>query len=218
MEPLVRPLLIVGLGNPGEAYKKTRHNVGFSVVQSFAKKYGFTFRHASHCFGELAQGMIEKRKVLLLLPTTFMNLSGDAVKQCTEYYKVSLDDLLVVCDDVALPLGALRMRTKGSSGGHNGLKSIEARVGTQYYARLRIGVGAPTQEDLADFVLARFSSEEQKTMEMSLEKCVGVLHDWVLLGVDSAMQKANTRETEEQSGERDRKGGEEPPASLPSQK
>ena len=130
-------------------------------------------------------------KGYLLLPTTFMNGSGEAVRKCKDYYEVPLDRLLIVCDDVALPLGTLRIRSQGSCGGHNGLKNIETHLHTQYYARLRIGVGGPGEQILADYVLGRFSAEESKRIEKTTEDALGVLDLWVTAGIAAAMQVAN---------------------------
>jgi peptidyl-tRNA hydrolase, PTH1 family len=198
--------LIVGLGNPGDAYTKTRHNVGFNIVQSFGKKHGFTFRHASHLIGDLAQGSVQEKKVMLLQPTTYMNSSGDAVRRCVDYFQVPLDHMLVVCDDVALPLGTIRLRSKGSSGGHNGLKSIEAHIHTEHYARLRIGVGAPGQEALEDFVLGRFSQEEWKIVEEMTAKAMEVLQLWIAAGIAAAMQSANAQKNQAKKEEGEKNG------------
>ena len=195
--------LIVGLGNPGEAYKKTRHNVGFNIVQSLAKKHSLSFKHASHLIGDVAQGQICGKKGLLLLPTTFMNSSGDAVRRCIDYFKIALDHMMVVCDDVALPIGTLRLRSKGSSGGHNGLKSIEAHVHTQFYARLKIGVSSPEQEELTDYVLGKFTQEESKKIQEMTEKAIEVLELWIAAGIAMAMKKANTKlQEEKEEGEK----------------
>jgi PTH1 family peptidyl-tRNA hydrolase len=189
----IEKFLIIGLGNPGEAYKETRHNVGFTIVQSLGAKHGLTFRHASHLVGELAQGNVRDKKLLLLQPTTFMNSSGDAVRRCIDYFQVPLDHMIVVCDDVALPIGTIRMRSKGSSGGHNGLKNIQAHIHTEHYARLRIGVGAPGHEALADYVLGRFSQEEKKIVEEMAIKAIEVLELWMMVGIAAAMQSANAK-------------------------
>ena len=188
--------LIVGLGNPGEAYVETRHNVGFNIVQSLAKKHGLSFKHASHLIGEVAQGEICGKKGLLLLPTTFMNSSGDAVRRCIDYFKVALDHLIIVCDDIALPIGTVRIRSRGSSGGHNGLKSIEAHLHTEYYARLRVGVSSPEQEKLVDYVLGKFSQEEIKIIEEITAKAIKALELWIAAGIAIAMQTANAQKLE----------------------
>jgi peptidyl-tRNA hydrolase, PTH1 family len=198
--------LIVGLGNPGEAYIKTRHNVGFNIVQSLAKKHAMGFKHASHLIGDVAQGEICEKKGLLLLPTTFMNSSGDAVRRCIDDFKVPLDRLIVVCDDIVLPIGKMRLRSKGSSGGHNGLKSIEAHLNTQYYARLRIGVGSPQEGKLVDYVLGKFSQEEIKVIEEITVKAVEVLELWIAAGIAMAMQTANSTKLEVKKEEGEKNG------------
>lgn len=189
--------LIVGLGNPGTAYEKTRHNVGFEIVQSFAMSHKWSFRHVSHLIGDIAQGSVENKKILLLLPTTFMNSSGDAVRRCIDYFKVPIDHLLIVCDDVALPVGTIRMRVKGTSGGHNGLKSIETHLHTEYYARMRIGVGAPEHEELADYVLGKFSLEESQMIQEITQRATDALQLWISIGIAAAMQAANQVKKEE---------------------
>jgi PTH1 family peptidyl-tRNA hydrolase len=198
--------LIVGLGNPGEAYVKTRHNVGFNIVQSLAKKHGLGFKHASNLIGEVAQGEIRGKKGLLLLPTTFMNSSGDAVRRCIDYFKMPLDHLIVVCDDVALPIGTMRIRSKGSSGGHNGLKSIETHLHTEHYARLRIGISSPGHEQLTDYVLGKFSQEEIKMIEEMRIKAVEVLELWIGAGIAIAMQTANKQKEEVKKEEGEKNG------------
>lgn len=198
--------LIVGLGNPGEAYVNTRHNIGFNSVQSLAKKHGLSFKHASHLIGDIAQGEICGKKGLLLLPTTFMNSSGDAVRRCIDDFKLTLDHLIVVCDDVALPIGTMRIRSRGSSGGHNGLKSIAEHLHTQHYARLRIGVSAPGQEKLADYVLGKFSQEEMKMIEEITMKTIKALELWIAAGIAVAMQTANAQKLEVKKEEGEKNG------------
>ncbi len=185
--------LIVGLGNPGAGYQDTRHNVGFQVVQAFAQARGWSFRHSSDLMGELAKGDVEGKRLFLLQPTTFMNSSGDAVRRCIDYYQVPIENLLVVCDDVALDLGTMRIRARGSDGGHNGLKSIAAHLRTQYYARLRIGVGSPGQVVLADYVLGRFTSDEKVKVAAVVDRAQHILGLWISQGVAAAMQEANVR-------------------------
>jgi PTH1 family peptidyl-tRNA hydrolase len=189
--------LIVGLGNPGSAYKETRHNIGFKVLEALSSQKGWVFKSAPDLKGKLAQGTLGENQVLLLLPSTFMNLSGEAVRACIEKFKVPLDHLIIVSDDVALPLGAIRLRSKGSAGGHNGLKSIETHLGTQYYSRLKIGVGEPGERDLSDYVLDSFSLEERETVKESIKKALEVLDTWMEKGLPDAMQVANKRIKEE---------------------
>jgi peptidyl-tRNA hydrolase, PTH1 family len=187
-------LLIIGLGNPGASYKRTRHNVGFEIVHAFAEKKGMKFRHDSQLIGDVAQGSVHDKKVILLCPSTYMNVSGESVRRCVDYYKVPIDHLIVVSDDVALPIGTLRLRPKGSSGGHNGLKSIESHLNTEHYARLKIGVGAPGEQVLADHVLGRFTEEESRTIHEAAVKAVAALEMWVHSGIAMAMQMANKKD------------------------
>lgn len=170
--------LIVGLGNPGKEYENTRHNIGFMALQLFAKLHDFKFRYSSGVKGDLAIGTVGGQKVLLLLPSVYMNLSGISVKLCQSYYKVEISHLIVVCDDAAIDFGECRLRTKGSSGGHNGLKNIEAAIGSQEYARLRVGIGYPTGEMLADYVLDKFTKEEQERLPEILTKVADMLKSW----------------------------------------
>lgn len=194
--------LIVGLGNPGDAYRNTRHNAGFEVVKAFAQQRGLSFRHASNLIGEFAQGEVDGKKLFLLLPTTFMNSSGDAVRRCIDYYKVPVHELLIVCDDIALPLGVMRIRAKGSTGGHNGLKSVEAHLGTDHYLRFRIGVGSPSGQDLIDHVLGKFTSEEKPVVDEMVKKAAEILLLYVQKGSAAAMQKANARKEESENQEK----------------
>lgn len=183
--------LIVGLGNPGSKYRRTRHNVGFEILLAFAQMHKVVFQESSRGLGGLAQGSLENQEFALLMPATFMNESGQAVKRYVSELRVPLDELLVVCDDVALPLGKTRIRLKGSAGGHNGLKSIQAYLGTEHYARLRIGIGDSKGEDLADYVLDRFLPEEQEIMEGTIKKAVAILTLYVTQGIAAAMQFKN---------------------------
>lgn len=188
------PYLIVGLGNPGSSYSATRHNVGFEIAKAFAFKRSWKFRGEASLKAELAQGMIEDKRVLVLLPMTFMNESGQAVRSALDYFKVPLENLLLVSDDVSLATGVLRMRFKGSSGGHNGLKSVEQHLGTVHYARLRVGVGEPKErQPLEDYVLGRFAEEESKVILESFPKAVDALELWITKGVAIAMQAVNTK-------------------------
>lgn len=179
----------MGLGNPGSTYEKTRHNIGFRVVEQFAAQRGWPLKKEPDLNGQVASG----EGIIVFRPLTFMNRSGEAVKRCIERFQVPLDHLLVVSDDVALPLGVLRLRSKGSAGGHNGLKSIEAHLGTSFYSRLKLGVGSPAGEVLADYVLGPFSLEEEKVAQESIERATVVLELFVKEGLSRAMQQANAR-------------------------
>src|SRR5262249_375414 len=151
--------LVVGLGNPGKRYEGTRHNVGFAVVDALAEGPSVS-GFKSQFEAEVAEWHEDGEKGLLLKPETFMNLSGRAVRQALDFYQLGWIDLLVVCDDFNLPLGKLRFRARGTHGGHNGLRDIQGHVGTTEYSRLRVGVGAPPEEECVDHVLGRFKSAE----------------------------------------------------------
>lgn len=184
--------LIVGLGNPGKSYERTRHNVGFAAVEMLAKKHSLVFKKELKFKGWVAEGQIGVDPVLLLMPLTYMNLSGEAVALLMHYYQIDLSRLIILTDDVALPLGQLRIRINSGSGGHNGLKSVEESLQTQRYPRLRIGVGDRTEGDLADHVLSRFSKEEEQRIPAVLEKVVRAVEIWLDQGLTSAMNFANS--------------------------
>lgn len=178
-----RDYLVVGLGNPGSAYAQTRHNMGFLSVEKFAEKLGLSFRKGDQFLGKIASGLVFGKKVYLLLPSTFMNSSGESVRLAMNYYRIPLSNLLVICDDINIPFGTLRRRKEGSAGGHNGLKSIEAHLDTRDYARLRIGVGdrahGRAYGDLADHVLGHFTSEEMKELPQILENSAADILQWL---------------------------------------
>lgn len=170
--------LIVGLGNPGARYEKTRHNLGFRVVRALASESGIRFKK-----GDLfwrGEGSVEGEAVLLVLPQAYMNRSGLAVRQVLSETRAPLKDLLVVSDDLALPLGALRMRAAGSSGGHQGLESIIALVGSQSFPRLRLGIGpVPAGIVWEDFVLGKFTRQEESVMARVVPEAVGAVRLWI---------------------------------------
>lgn len=169
-------VVIVGLGNPGREYALTRHNIGFLTVRAFAAKQGLGFKEEKRFFCEVAKGIVDGVKVHLLMPQTYMNDSGKAVRAYLEYYHLSSKNLIVVSDDVDLPCGMLRVRDSGSAGGHNGLKSIEAAIGTPRYVRMRMGVGSKLlQQELADHVLGRFSAQEMEQQPAFIDEGVKVL-------------------------------------------
>jgi PTH1 family peptidyl-tRNA hydrolase len=182
--------LVVGLGNPGSKYEATRHNIGFDVVDRLAAN-GSGARFLDRFDGLLAVTEIDFRRVLLLKPLTFMNLSGRSVRQALQFYKLDLADLLVICDDLSLPLGKLRIRRAGSDGGQKGLKDITAQLGSEDYARLRIGIGDRGPIDAADFVLSRFRPTERSTIEDALILATQAVAVWVSQGVDTAMNRFN---------------------------
>ena len=182
--------LIVGLGNPGTQYERTRHNVGFMAIDLFAQKHGaMNFRVAHESF--LADVLLGAEKLLLLKPQTYMNLSGRAVASAMGFYKLNVDDLLVVVDDVALPAGMIRLRPSGSAGGHNGLKDIESAVGGITYSRLRIGVDAPGIVPQKDYVLNAFTPEQKPRIESALKTSVEAIGVWAQNGIVTAMNRFN---------------------------
>jgi peptidyl-tRNA hydrolase, PTH1 family len=189
--------VVVGLGNPGKQYHGTRHNVGYAVVDALASGPS-ACRFQSRFQAQVAELMEGDQKVLLVKPETYMNLSGRAVRQVIDFYQVELADLLVVCDDINLPLGKLRIRTKGSHGGHNGLRDIQNHLGTQDYSRLRVGVGAG-EEDLVDHVLGRFRPSERPVIEDALSLAVQAVSLWAGQGVDECMNRYNVTTGKEPS-------------------
>lgn len=187
--------IVVGLGNPGPNYTGTRHNVGFDVVDILVSGPGGG-KYQRKFDAEIAEGLQGLDKVLYLKPLTFMNLSGRSVRQALDFYKVSPADLLVVCDDINLPLGQLRMRPQGSAGGHNGLKDIERQLGTQDYARLRLGVSGPGREDLVDYVLARFKPSERDIVNDMNIRAAQAAICWMKEGTAVTMNRFNAPEKE----------------------
>jgi len=162
--------LVVGLGNPTAQYAQTRHNVGFDVIDELAAQYSIPIDTMKHK-GAYGKGRIEGETVILLKPMTFMNLSGESVVQVANYFKIAPEDIIVVYDDINLDVGRLRIREKGSAGGHNGIKNIIAMLGTDSFARIRVGVGMkPAKMDLAAYVLSRFSEDERIMVEQGYEK------------------------------------------------
>lgn len=186
--------LVVGLGNPGEDYAPTRHNLGFRVVERVARSFGAPF--ASRKFGaELAEAAVGKERVLIMKPQTYMNASGEAVGAAARFFKVELEDLLVVHDDLELEPFRVQVKRGGGHGGHNGLKSLNAHLGSPDYVRVRLGVGRPPPRmQAADFVLGRFPGAEAEQVEACVERAAVAVRQVVELGATSAMNAFNRRE------------------------
>ena len=186
--------IIAGLGNPDDRYKGTRHNVGFDVIDLLAEKYNISVDTRKHQ-AYLGKGVIAGQKVILAKPQTYMNLSGESIGSLVEYYKVDPEEeLLVIHDDVSLDVGQLRIRKKGSAGGHNGLKNIIAHLGTNVFPRIKVGVGEkPKGYDLADYVLGHFSKGEKERMEEAYSLAAGAVELIVNREVDKAMNEYNKK-------------------------
>lgn len=182
--------LIVGLGNIGSEYQDTRHNIGFNVLDALAKASNTSFQEKR--YGAVCEIKIKGRTVVLLKPNTYMNLSGKAVRYWMQQEQIGLEELLVVVDDLALPFGTVRMRGKGSDGGHNGLKSINELIGTNNYARLRFGIGSNfSKGKQVDYVLGKWDEEEQLGLEKLLPFCCDYMIGFVLMGCNKAMNIYN---------------------------
>lgn len=183
--------LIVGLGNPGKKYDQTRHNIGFEVIQALAQRYA-TAPGRLKFEGQIQEGLVGSEKILLLMPHTFMNLSGRCVRYALDFYKLPPADLLLICDDFHLPLGTLRLRPSGSDGGQKGLADTIRQLGTDQFARLRLGIGpVPDQWDPADFVLGKFAAHEHKAVNDEIKRACEAAATWVEQGVLAAMGKFN---------------------------
>jgi PTH1 family peptidyl-tRNA hydrolase len=183
--------LVVGLGNPGRKYDGTRHNVGYEVVAELAKRHGAG--RAKLAFqGEISEIAIGAERTWLLLPHTYMNRSGGSVGAAVDFYKLAVGDVLVVCDDLNLPLGKLRIRSTGSAGGQKGLQDILKRLGTEDVPRLRLGIGGvPNGWDAADFVLSRFTAGERVEMDIARARAADAVACWACDGVATAMNRYN---------------------------
>jgi peptidyl-tRNA hydrolase, PTH1 family len=182
--------IVVGLGNPGRKYQGTRHNVGYAVIDSLAA--------GSHCgrFQERFQAQVAEctenlQRILLVKPETFMNLSGRCVREAVNFYQRPLSDLLIVCDDFNLPLGKLRVRARGTHGGHNGLRDIQNHLGTTEYPRLRIGVEAPGDKEAVEHVLGRFRPAERPVIDEAVARTAQAVGVWIHQGIDACMNQYN---------------------------
>jgi PTH1 family peptidyl-tRNA hydrolase len=183
--------LIVGLGNPGRKYEGTRHNLGYAVLVEIAKRLGIgTVKKKFE--GELAETFLDGEKLLLLSPTTYMNLSGTSVRGARDFFGLSNDQLLVVCDDLNLAVGKVRLRASGSAGGQKGLADVIRKLATEEFPRLRVGIGqVPPQWDAADFVLSKFNADELPLIEQAVVKAADAVAVWVREGLEASMNRYN---------------------------
>ncbi|RIK39211.1 MAG: aminoacyl-tRNA hydrolase [Chloroflexi bacterium] len=185
-------MLIVGLGNPGRRYQRTRHNIGFMVVDRLARDLpAGTAR--SRMQAELYETRLGERRVILAKPQTFMNASGESVGQLVRWYSIKRPNLLIVYDDLNLPFGTLRLRPGGSDGGHNGLTSIIQHLGTEQVPRLRVGIGRPVRGSTVPYVLSEFFQDERPLLPGVIERAAAAVHDWMTLGIDAAMNLHNRK-------------------------
>ena len=183
---------IIGLGNPGIKYAGTRHNIGFDAVTAIADKYNLKLNNKKFK-GLYADCYVGGEKVILVQPQTFMNLSGECVREVADFYKLNPDEIIIICDDINLDTGRIRIRKKGSAGGHNGLKNIILHLGTEEFPRIRVGAGEkPSDWDQVDFVLGRFPKDEEPIIREALSNVVSAVEAWVTDGIDTAMNKYNT--------------------------
>ena len=172
--------LFVGLGNPGPKYERTRHNAGFMAVDALSKEWNIELSEDKKFKGYIGRGVIKGEKVILLKPTTYMNLSGESVRAVMDFYDVEIEDLIVIYDDLDLPHGKIRMRLKGSAGGHNGIKSIIAETGTQEFDRIKIGIGRPQKGmTVVNHVLGKFSEDDYATILLTLDKVETALNHYL---------------------------------------
>jgi len=195
--------LIVGLGNPGRRYRGTRHNVGWEVISRLARRAGITVDE-DEGFSEVGRGSIKGIRVLLARPQTYVNVSGAAVRDLRRRHRVSPQDIIVVVDDLDLPLGRIRLRPGGSAGGHNGLKSIIDALGTTEFPRLRVGIGRPPAGiDPAEHVLTRFGPDEQAALDGALERAAEALEVAVVSGIAAAMNRFNAKTRQDEDSARE---------------
>jgi len=183
--------LIVGLGNPGKEYEKTRHNIGFMSLDKIAAELNIDIKKEKFK-GLIGEGIFNNQKILLLKPQTYMNLSGDSIRQVVDFYKISLENLIVIYDDIDIEECKFKIRKKGRSGSHNGMKSVISSLNSENFARIRIGIGKPhINEDLKDYVLKRITNVELKNYEETLNNVVSSIKSIIIEGIDSAMNKFN---------------------------
>ncbi len=182
--------IVVGLGNPGPEYRDTRHNVGFKVLEELAARYRVE-RQESKFDAIIGEIRVKGEKILLVKPLTYMNLSGKAVEPLVNWYKLNLADLMVIYDDMDLPVGTIRVRASGGSGGHKGIKSIIERLATEDFARSRIGIGRPNERDTVDWVLGRLTGEEKELIGLMTKKAADAVETWIKSGLTEAMNAYN---------------------------
>ena len=185
--------LIAGLGNPSRTYEGTRHNIGFTMIDAIGNKFGIDVTTKKHK-ALVGRGIIDGMRVILAKPQTYMNLSGESVREIADFYKIEPENIFIIYDDISLDVGQLRIRKKGSAGGHNGIKNIIAHLGTQEFPRIKVGIGnKPEGWDLADYVLSKYSKAEQEALEEASEGVVGAVKLMLMDDIEAAMNKYNAK-------------------------
>ena len=184
--------LVVGLGNPGREYKKTRHNIGFNLLDSIAKKNNYSFKKDKKFNCEIGETSINGEKVIIIKPLSFMNLSGTVVNKVRSFYDIDIDDILVIHDDLDMDFGKIRIVYDSSSGGHNGIKNINDCLGSQKYTRLKIGISNNKEMDTKDYVLGKFSKDNIKSLEHIYDKLDNIIYDFVRMNTEELKQKYNS--------------------------
>ena len=185
--------LIAGLGNPSKTYEGTRHNVGFSMIDALADAFQIDVTTKKHK-AIVGRGVIEGMKVILAKPQTYMNLSGESIREIADFYKIDPENMIIIYDDINLDVGRLRIRKKGSAGGHNGIKNIIAHLGTDVFPRIKVGIGEKPQGwDLADYVLSKYSKEEQQALREASDDVIGAVKLMVMDNIDAAMNQYNAK-------------------------
>jgi PTH1 family peptidyl-tRNA hydrolase len=185
--------LIAGLGNPSRTYEGTRHNIGFTMIDAIGNKFGIDVTTKKHK-ALVGRGMIEGMRVILAKPQTYMNLSGESIREITDFYKIEPENIIIIYDDISLDVGQLRIRKKGSAGGHNGVKNIIAHLGTQEFPRIKVGIGnKPEGWDLADYVLSKYTKAEQEALEEASEGVIGAVKLMLMDDIEAAMNKYNAK-------------------------
>lgn len=196
--------LIAGLGNPGKQYEMTRHNIGFEVIDYISKEYNIKVNKIKHK-ALIGEGVLQGERVILAKPQTYMNLSGESIREICSYYKLGAENIIIIYDDIAIPSGSVRIRAKGSAGGHNGMKSVIYQLQTDEFMRLRIGVGAPKHKDydLKDYVLGRFGSDEADDIISAVKSCPDALVMMMRSGANAAASKFNrtVKRADDEGGE-----------------
>ena len=185
--------LIAGLGNPSRTYEGTRHNIGFTMIDAIGNKFGIDVTTKKHK-ALVGRGMIDGMRVILAKPQTYMNLSGESIREITDFYKIETENIIIIYDDISLDVGQLRIRKKGSAGGHNGVKNIIAHLGTQEFPRIKVGIGnKPEGWDLADYVLSKYTKAEQEALEEASEGVIGAVKLMLMDDIEAAMNKYNAK-------------------------